>query len=140
MFSYVKAAAFHPQSLRASPEGHAVTPAVVPGVPAAAMFFEHLADADAAALQRLVYITLSSCDDGVFSYVKATAFHPRSLRAGPEGILRLGSDFDNRRETIKTNYYVLQFLVSPVLQGEGDILPDSLLEAFLWSSFHDAWP
>jgi hypothetical protein len=30
-------------------------PAVMPGGPAAAMFFEHLADADAAALKRLLF-------------------------------------------------------------------------------------
>ena len=44
-----------PSCLRYSPEGMPTFPAVMPGGPAAAMFFEHLADADAAALKRLLF-------------------------------------------------------------------------------------
>lgn len=51
---YPHAESVYPQSLRDSPGGaYRPLPSVGSGVPAAAMFEEHLADADDAALMRL---------------------------------------------------------------------------------------
>ena len=44
-----------PVAYATAPRGMPTFPAVMPGGPAAAMFFEHLADADAAALKRLLF-------------------------------------------------------------------------------------